>query len=220
MEERFVISNITAGRLNALVKHIMRQTGETDPKKAVRLVNSGKWILSQSKNHWWREEDGIVYFNVTSFDWNVETWITHFQTGDCYVGDRAQRVLRTSNFPGTKGITATIAILPGSLFNDEHRTTAEARLNAVSQHNFQDPTAELACLICERLRNQDAKAMGFSRIVVMHEPIDDPQDGGSLLTAQFDPLLVGRKLLTAFDSSPSVIWGQDTGFAFVSPVKK
>ncbi|MBT4850020.1 Hpt domain-containing protein [Candidatus Parcubacteria bacterium] len=45
MNDQFAIRNILPGRLNALVKNIMSQTGESDPGEAVRLVNSGKWTL-------------------------------------------------------------------------------------------------------------------------------------------------------------------------------
>lgn len=46
--ELFVIAEVMTGKLNALVKNIMRQTGANDPNEAVRLVNSGKWIVSES----------------------------------------------------------------------------------------------------------------------------------------------------------------------------
>src|SRR3989344_3867372 len=45
--ELFASDILTAGQLNVLVKNIMRQTDESDPKKAVRLINSGKWVVSK-----------------------------------------------------------------------------------------------------------------------------------------------------------------------------
>lgn len=55
--ELFVIAEVMTGKLNALVKNIMRQTGANDPNEAVRLVNSGKWIVSE----WTRDRnDNII----------------------------------------------------------------------------------------------------------------------------------------------------------------
>ena len=47
----FAISDITVGRLNALVKNIMFQMNINDPEEAVRRVNSGEWIVSQIDHH-------------------------------------------------------------------------------------------------------------------------------------------------------------------------
>lgn len=44
----FAIAEIQPGKLNALVKNIMRQTGEDDPNEAVRLVNAGEWVVCKS----------------------------------------------------------------------------------------------------------------------------------------------------------------------------
>jgi len=48
MKNEFAISEIPTGHLNAVVKNIMKQTGENDATEAVRLFNSGEWILSKS----------------------------------------------------------------------------------------------------------------------------------------------------------------------------
>lgn len=47
MRTEFAIAEVMPGKLNALVKNIMRQTGETNPDEAVRLINSGEWIVSK-----------------------------------------------------------------------------------------------------------------------------------------------------------------------------
>ena len=45
MSTEFAIADVLPGKLNALVKNLMRQTGETDPNEPVRLVNSGEWVI-------------------------------------------------------------------------------------------------------------------------------------------------------------------------------
>jgi len=47
MNTEFSIAEVMPGKLNALVKNIMRQTGTDDPNEAVRLVNSGEWVVSK-----------------------------------------------------------------------------------------------------------------------------------------------------------------------------
>ena len=47
----FAISDITVGRLNALVKNIMLQMNMDDPEEAVRRINSGEWIVTKLIHH-------------------------------------------------------------------------------------------------------------------------------------------------------------------------
>jgi hypothetical protein len=61
----FVIADILPGKLNALVKNIMKQTGVTDPNEAVRMVNAGEVQISLS-NPKCNEKDGVIRFLVTS----------------------------------------------------------------------------------------------------------------------------------------------------------
>ena len=66
--ECFAISSIEPGKLNALVKNIMKQMEISDPHEAVRRMNSKEWIVSQSPRKW-REEDGVIYLSVVSNGW-------------------------------------------------------------------------------------------------------------------------------------------------------
>jgi len=42
----FVIAEVLPGKLNALVKNLMKATGIRDPNEAVRAINAGEWSLS------------------------------------------------------------------------------------------------------------------------------------------------------------------------------
>jgi len=46
-KSEFAIAKVEPGKLNALVKSIMRQTG-ADPNESVRLVNSGEWVVTRA----------------------------------------------------------------------------------------------------------------------------------------------------------------------------
>lgn len=43
----FAIAEVMPGKLNALVKNMMRQMNVSDPNEAVRRVNSGEWIVTE-----------------------------------------------------------------------------------------------------------------------------------------------------------------------------
>jgi len=43
----FAISEVKAGRLNALVKNLMRVTGISDPEEVIRSINADEWTLTR-----------------------------------------------------------------------------------------------------------------------------------------------------------------------------
>src|SRR3989344_1804540 len=48
MKNCFVTARVYPGDMNALVKNLMRQMKIDNPNEAVRRVNSGEWIVSES----------------------------------------------------------------------------------------------------------------------------------------------------------------------------
>jgi hypothetical protein len=206
----FVISDVLPGKLNALVKNIMKQTGAEDPNEAVRLVNSGEWTLTGSVQKW-TEKDGVIYLSVTSDGTTGKEWITRLQSKGFRVSDYAKSVLGSASFKPTNGITYEIAVLKDMLWNDNDRITKKIRTYA-TERQLSAPNAEVACLIREKFSDKDIEAMGLHWIVVMHEPIKD-YDG--------DPLLLNAdrnddgSWLDASYGSPGSKWSRGSGFAFV-----
>jgi hypothetical protein len=213
----FAIAEVTPGRLNALVKNIMHQIGETDPNEAVRLVNSGEWVVSKPTRSW-REEDGVIYFSVTSDGTTGEDWITRLESKGFLVGDYAKQVLRSPDFKPTNSVTTEVAVPKGMLFEDQSRITKNIRAEAYAGTFTQgrklfDPNAELACLIREKFTDKDIEAMGLWWIVAMHEPIKDFDGDPNLLYA--DRHGDGRWLLAYYDD-PDDGWDRGCGFAFAA----
>ena len=209
MNTEFAIAEVMPGKLNALVKNIMHQTGEADPNEAVRLVNSGEWVVSK-QTHSWHEEDGVIYFSVTSDGTTGEDWIKRLEGNGFRVGDYAKQVLRSPDFKPTNGVTTEVAVLKGMLFEDNDRITKKIRAEA-DKRKLSKPNAELACLIREKFTDKEIEAMGLWYIVAMHEPINDSDGGPHLLLAyRFDD---GRWLI-AYDGRPDYRWGRGGGFAF------
>jgi len=198
------------GQLNALVKKIMAQTGATDPKEAIRLVNSGEWIVvpRQSK---WREQDGVIRFSLPPTDGTTgEAWINRLEKNGFHVSGYAKSVLCSPDFKPTSGVTTEIAVLKGMLFEDSERITKNIR-NEAARRNLATPNAEIACLIREKFTDKEIEAMGLWWIIAMHDPIKD--SGGASLLLRADRSGGGR-WLSASDDTPGYRWDREDGFAF------
>ncbi len=209
MSTEFAIAEVMPGKLNALVKNIMRQTGESDPNAAVRLVNSGEWVVSKSTRSWY-EDMGIIYFSVTSDGTTGPEWIKRLEDNGSRVGDYARSVLCSPDFKPTSGITTTVAVLKGFLFGGQTRNTKEIRAQA-DRWQLSKPNAEVACLIREKFTNKEIEAMGLWYIVAMHKPIEDSDGAPGLLSA--DCGVGGSWLRTHYDE-PGFRWRRSCGFAF------
>jgi len=196
-------------KLNALIKNIMAQTGASDPNEAIRLVNSGEWVVSRPTRSW-REQDGVIYFSVTSDGTTGEEWIKRLEKNGFRVSDYAKSVLRSKDFKPTSGVTTEIAVLKGMLFEENERITKKIRDEA-ARRNLVTPNAEIACLIREKFTDKEIEAMGFWWIVAMHDPIEDYDGDLLLLSANRHDRGCG---LNAFRGSPGDGWDHEDGFAF------
>lgn len=206
----FVIANVFPGVLNALVKNLMKQTGVDDPNEAVRLVNSGEYIVNRPASAW-QEQDGVIHFIVVSDRKTGSEWIKYFEERNIRIGDYAKSVLRSLDFQPTSGVTYNVAVLKGTLFSDSDRTTQNIRAEA-DKRKLTKPNAEVACLIRDKFTDKEIEAMGLAWIINMADPIND-SDG--------DPLLLGARRhggvpwLRAYFVRPGCGWRRDRGFAFV-----
>ncbi len=162
----------------------------------------------------WREQDGVIYFSVTSDGTTGEDWITRLESKGRRIGNLANQVLHSPDFKPTSGVTTEVAVLKGMLFSDDDRITKKIRAKA-DKCKLTKPNAEVACLICEKFTDEELEAMGLSWIVVMHEPIEDSDGVPILLVA--DRHDDGRWLSACY-AYPGGRWGRGFGFAFaVSP---
>ena len=187
------------GQLNAIVKKL----GGYD--RALRFLRGEPSVCEPAGS--WREEDGVIYFSVTSGGMTGEGWIKLFESKDVCVGRYARQALCSPDFKPTSGVTTEIAVLRGVLFEDGNRV-AKKIYAAGNKRKFSKPNAELACLIREKFMDKDIKAMGLWRIVAMHEPIND-FDG--------DPSLLSASCFKELSASYGIIvgtWDCGCGFAF------
>lgn len=159
----------------------------------------------------WIEKDGVIYLSVTSNGRTGPEWIAHFEKKGDRVGTYGKKVLCSSDFVPTNGVTYQVAVLKGMLFNDKDRVTKNIRKDA-SQRKLNTPNAEIACLIRDKFTDAKIEAMGLWAIVAMHEPIKDSDGYPGLLNASRRG--GGRWLLACF-GEPVIQWLRENGFAFV-----
>lgn len=158
----------------------------------------------------WREEDGVIYFSVTSYGMTGENWIERLRGNGFRVGKCAKQVLRSPDFNPTNDVTTEVAVLKGMFFKDNDQITQKICAEA-DKRGLVKPNAELACLIREKFTDKEIKAMGLMWIVAMHEPINDSDGAPSLLYAN---RFAGVDWLAAYDGRPDGRWSCDDGFAF------
>jgi len=164
----------------------------------------------------WREEDGVVYFSVTS-DGTGPEWEQRLEQYDVQLSRWAKDILRSPDFKPTTGVTYEVAVLKGMLWNDRDRITKKIRADAYAGvhtggKQLSDPNAEIACLIREKFPDDEIKAMGLWWIVAMHEPIEDSDGGPGLLSADRDDY---GSWLNAYCGGPGNRWYRGYGFALV-----
>jgi len=203
MRTEFASAGLTAGQLNAIVKKL----GGHD--MALRFLRDELSVSEPTRS--WREEDGSVYFSVTSDGTTGEDWIKRLEGNGFRVGDYAKQVLRLPGFKPTNGVTTEVGVLKGMLFEDNDRVTSKIRAEA-EKRKFSKPNAELACLIREKFTDEEIEAMGLWYIVAMHEPINDSDGYPDLLSVYCGG---GGRGLDAFCVGPGGWWSREGGFAFV-----
>ncbi len=159
----------------------------------------------------WREQDGVIYFSVTSDGTIGVAWVTRLKSKGFWVSDNAESMLRSRGFKPTTGITTEVAVLKGVLFSDWDRITKKIRAEA-NERKLLEPNAEIACLIREKFTDKEIEAMGLRGIIAMHEPIICFGHGLRLLGACHS-----ERIRWLNSSSGDVVdkeWFDNNGFAF------
>lgn len=159
----------------------------------------------------WREEDGVIYFWVTSDGTTGPQWIKRLEGKGFRLSKWAKDILRSPDFKPTTGVTTEGAVLKGALFKDKNRVTWKIRLEA-DRRGLIKLNVEVACLIRELFTDEEIKTMGLWWIVTMHEPIKDSGGDPGLLAPSRD---VDGQWLHACSARLDGEWSVEYGFAFV-----
>lgn len=208
----FAIAEVTTGKLNALVKNLMKQMGIDDPIEAVRRINSGQWVVSEQVRLWW-EQDNIIYLSVTSDGTTGPQWVKELKAQGVCLEDNAEKILCSAEFRPTSGVTSLIAILTYDVINKTSMTIDGVWAEA-QRRKLAEPSVETACLIRRVLSDKDILNMSLWWINVIHVPVvvDEAsyvlrvdRDGG------------GRRLCATAVSRAGSTFHCANGFAFVAP---
>jgi hypothetical protein len=193
---------LTLGQIEAIVNKLGGMDG------AQRFLRGDLMVAEPVRC--WREEDGAIYFEVTSNGMTGKQWIEWFEQNGIRLTKWAKDVLLSPDFKPTAGVTYKVAVLKGALFTDSNRITSNIRKEA-ERRKLEEFPAEVACLIRKAFSDEELAAMGLWWIVVFHKPIKDSDGDPNLLAANRDN--DGHWLNANYDR-PDDNWNSDNGFAF------
>lgn len=125
----------------------------------------------------------------------------------------AKDVMSKPQFIVTRGQTYRLVIIRGDEFaTDVERTTANIRTEA-ARRRYLTPPAEVVALLGKKFTQEE---LGFSYVVVMHEPILDSDGGPGLLVLYRDS---DGEWLYAWDGGPVKQWFRGGVFVFLASPK-
>lgn len=200
---------MTLGRMEALINKLGGMEG-------VEKFLRGDIVVCDPQRKW-REENGIIYFSVTSDGTTGEEWIERLEQKGFLVSTRTKRLLRSENFKPTNGVTTEIAILKGKLLNDQERIISKIN-SLATKHKFEVPNAEVACIIRDMFTREEIRAMDLGWILVMHAPLTDTNGSSNLLSVDMDregDWLRSYYYVAKGDGMEDV-WNKSRGFAFAA----
>lgn len=160
-----------------------------------------------SRPHSWSEEDGIIYFSVTSHGITGKQWANRFRTMDKHAKD----MILSPDFRPTKGLTLEVAVVKNRRFKTTEDSTTYKIREFAAERKLLAPNPEVACLIRDKLLSIDLTDMHLDKIIVMHGPIKGSDGVSRLLCAR-------RDFNCPLDTVPGglgVVWYPRCGFAFV-----
>lgn len=176
----------------------------------------------------WTEEKGVIRFTVTSDlpaqagGTNGEAWIDRLERQGVRVGEYAKSILRQKVFRPTSGVTVEVAILSGTLFEENVNRSGHHIRHRARMLGLGSPHLEVACLLREKFLPEDFHRMGFcSRVMVMHELVKDSDDNFGLLgldteCTNYRPRLIGEPDAGVYENGEWSWWERRYGFVFVA----
>lgn len=176
-------------------------------KKLGGLENALKALESSKCDR--KEENGIINLSTISNGATGKEWVMKFLK--LYnLGTEAESMLLSQSFSTTNNIENKIVIIKDSYFKDGTDLIKKV-YDEAKNRNWSKPSAETACNLRKILSDEDIRDMNLTRILVMHEPINDYMNDPSLFCLDSD----GRgKWLSALSEKTKRIREKKTGFAF------
>jgi hypothetical protein len=158
-------------------------------KEALRFLR-GDLVVSDPN---WHESCSVISLSVTSDGTNGPGWIRRLKEGGFSISESAESALLSDDFVPTKGVTTNIRILKGGMFigsgygyNSMCLCQKDARntgniLQEAKTRKFYEPKAEIACLMREKLPDEEIKKMDLGYVAIMHEPFEIPNSRANMI---------------------------------------
>lgn len=180
-------------------------------------------LMVSKPTYVWREQDGVIYFSITSDGTTGPEWIPRLEEEGYVVDGVAKEAICSSDFRPTNMIYE-VAVLKSSLFSD--RITTRAVRSVASKFQWVTPTGkrvldepglELTCLIREKFTDKEINKMGFRWINIMSKLFQSFDDEWYSLTVSCNDQVLGESngLQASVEERGGNTWNRDVGFAFV-----
>lgn len=235
MKPIFAIQDIPTGKLNALVKTLMRQMRVSDAAEVVRRINSCEWTATKAISYVSQKEDGLFHVALPQNQYCGEGSIEELVAmREIDVDDRISATYEkrySEGFPWSDKDRFTrrnFVIVPGSKFCHVHKVTNTQLYEYAHSQGFEPCIHRDAGLLTEHLTEADWKMMGFSSIRIMHDhqPVNliserflsSPRPDGPEILEKQVLLLSHRRISVARNGdfyNTNVL--TTTGFAFYKP---
>jgi hypothetical protein len=162
----------------------------------------------------WQEDDGVLYLTLPLVNDGKtgSQWIKHLENMGKHIWDYAAGMFLEEGFKPMVGISQ-IAVLKGSFFKDDERTTGNICQEAAKRGLVGlDPS--LMCCLAEVLTHDDLQDMGMETIVGMHKPMIYWHNELRRLAINY---IYEKITLYGQQDQPGVKWSSKYGFAFKVP---
>lgn len=183
-----------------------------------RFLRGETFICSQDPS--WGTHNNTVYFDLTSNGLTGPQWVERLEKGRYFVHWWVKEILLSDKFIPTNRVTSKVAVMSGSLLEDEYRTTDAVWVEA-NKKNFKMPRIEIACLMLEKFKPEEFQQMGFNNVIVMHQPFWCKNQSEPCLLSLGNRNTLKQPRLDAYldlSNDPPVYKHQiskGTGFAFI-----
>jgi hypothetical protein len=209
-DKSFLISDVPTGKLNALVKCLMKRMKISNHHEVIRRITSGRWIVKEEVR-WKINSNGTWSGTVTSQGATGSDWISDLRRNDFSISGEALAAFTPQEFFVTDGFERNIVIIPATSIVDQSTfcTVRHVASKAVECELTWPYSPEVACLVRRSMSDSLMCGMGFEKIVCMSS---FTHDGHS----KFLVLAPGRLIETCLADDPDGRFGSGVGFAFVT----
>jgi hypothetical protein len=175
-DEKEKLTDEQIGKLQRKTNEIIRRINEGTISYGDALTGMQKIIEGKPKRlrldlipqkKWW-EENGVIYFKVTSDGTTGEAWITRFEKQGFKVDESAKELFTSKDFKATLNIEYNIAVLRSNCINSDNDVK---KINSeASKRGLLITNPEALCLIREMFSDHEIKNMNICSILTFHKP--------------------------------------------------